>query len=32
MVYTEAPTRSAIFDAIKRRRTYGATNNIILEY
>lgn len=32
MVYTEAPTRSAIFDAIKQRRTYGATDNIILEY
>ncbi len=32
MVYTEAPTRSAIFDAIKKRRTYGATDNIILEY
>ncbi len=32
MVYTEAPTRAAIFDAIKQRRTYGATDNIILEY
>ena len=32
MVYTEAPTRAAIFDAIKQRRAYGATDNIILEY
>ena len=32
MVFTEAPTRTAIFDAIKQRRTYGATDNIILEY
>ena len=32
MVYAEAPTRSAIFDAIKRRRTYGATANIIFDY
>ena len=32
MVYTEAPTRAAIFDAIKQRRTYGATDNIILDY
>jgi hypothetical protein len=32
MVYTEAPTRQAIFDAIKRRRTYGATDIIILDY
>ena len=32
MVFTEAPTRDAIFDAIKRRRTYGATDNIILDY
>ena len=32
MVYTESPTRSAMFDAIKRRRTYGATDNITLEY
>ena len=32
MVYTEFPTRNAIFDAIRRRRTYGATDNIILEY
>ena len=31
MVYTEEPTREAIFDAIKKRRTYGATDNIILE-
>ena len=31
MVYTEEPTREAIFEAIKKRRTYGATDNIILE-
>ncbi len=32
MVFTEAHTRSAILQAIKRRRTYGATDNIVLEY
>jgi len=32
LVYTDQPTREAIFDAIKRRRTYGATDNIILDY
>jgi hypothetical protein len=32
MVYTEQPTREAIFDAIKKRHTYGATDNIILDY
>jgi hypothetical protein len=32
LVYTEQPTRDAIFDAIKRRRTYGATDNIVLDY
>lgn len=32
MVYTEAPTRHDIFKAIRKRRTYGATDNIILEY
>jgi hypothetical protein len=32
LVYTEQPTREAIFDAIKRRRTYGATDNIVLDY
>ncbi len=31
MVYAEAPTRHHIFEAIKKRRTYGATDNIILE-
>lgn len=31
MVYTEQPTRQAIFDAIKKRHTYGATDNIILD-
>ena len=32
MVFTEQPTREAIFEAIKRRHTYGATDNIILDY
>ena len=32
MVYTQEPTREAIFDAIKKRHTYGATDNIILDY
>jgi hypothetical protein len=32
MVFTEQPTRDAIFDAFRKRRTYGATDNIILEY
>ncbi|MDA2939140.1 hypothetical protein MYX75_12875 [Acidobacteria bacterium AH-259-A15] len=32
MVYTEQPTREAIFEAIQRRHTYGATDNIILDY
>ena len=32
MVYTEEPTREAIFEAIKKRRTYGATDNIVLDY
>ena len=31
MVFTEQPNREAIFDAIKKRRTYGATDNIILD-
>ena len=32
LVYTNDPTREAIFDAIQKRRTYGATDNIILDY
>ena len=32
MVFTETPTRLAIFEAIKRRHTYGATDNIVLDY
>ena len=32
MVFTESPTRAAILDAIRKRRTYGATDNILLEY
>ncbi len=32
MVFAEALTRSAIFEAIRKRRTYGATDNIILDY
>ena len=32
MVYTEEPTRESIFEAIKKRRTYGATDNIVLDY
>jgi hypothetical protein len=32
LVYTEQPSRDAIFDAIKKRRTYGATDNIVLDY
>ncbi len=32
MVFTEQPTREAIFEAIKKRHTYGATDNIILDY
>ena len=31
MVYTSAFTRDGILDAIRRRHTYGATDNIILE-
>ena len=31
MVFTEEPTREAIFEAIKRRHTYGATDNIVLD-
>ena len=32
MVFTEEPTREAIIEAIKKRHTYGATDNIILDY
>ncbi len=32
MVYTPAQTRQAIFDSILRRHTYGATDNIVLEF
>ena len=32
MVYTEQPTREAIFEAIQKRHTYGATDNIVLDY
>ena len=32
MVYTPAKSRKAIFDSIRKRRTYGATDNIILEF
>ena len=32
MAYTEQPTREAIFEAFKKRHTYGATDNIILDY
>ncbi len=31
MVYTDDPTRRGILDAIRRRHTYGATDNIILD-
>ena len=31
MVFTEEPTREAIFEAIKKRHTYGATDNIVLD-
>lgn len=32
MVYVPEPTREAIFQALRNRRTYGATDNIILDY
>ena len=32
MVYTTQPTRDAIFDGFRKRHTYGATDNIILDY
>ena len=31
MVFTEQPTRDAIFEAIQKRHTYGATDNIVLD-
>jgi hypothetical protein len=31
MVYTDRPTRQGILDAIHRRHTYGATDNIVLD-
>jgi hypothetical protein len=31
MVYTDDPTRQGILDAIRRRHTYAATDNIILD-
>ena len=32
MVYTHDASREGIVDAVKRRHTYGATDNIILDY
>ena len=32
MVYTEQPTREAIFEGFRKRHTYGATDNIILDF
>lgn len=32
MVYTPGTSRRAIFDAILKRHTYGATDNIVLEF
>jgi hypothetical protein len=32
MVYTSSTSREDIFNAIKKRRTYGATDNIVLEF
>src|SRR5262249_9189924 len=31
LVYTESTERAAILDAIRKRRTYGATDNILLD-
>ena len=31
MVYTDDPTREGILDAFRKRHTYGATDNILLE-
>ena len=32
LVYTTQPTRDAIFEGFRNRHTYGATDNIILDY
>jgi hypothetical protein len=32
LVYTPAATRQSIFDSILKRHTYGATDNIVLEF
>jgi hypothetical protein len=32
LVYTQDRSRQGIIDAIKRRHTYGATDNIVLDY
>jgi hypothetical protein len=32
MVYTPSQSRQAIFDSILKRHTYGATDNIVLEF
>ncbi|MDX1981170.1 MAG: hypothetical protein SFV51_12940 [Bryobacteraceae bacterium] len=32
MVYSSDPTRKGVIEAIRSRRTYGATDNIVLEY
>jgi len=32
MVYTPSSSREAIFNAIRQRHTYGATDNIVLEF
>jgi hypothetical protein len=32
MVYSADPSRKGIIEAIRKRRTYGATDNILLEY
>ena len=32
MVYTPSPARGDIFESIQKRHTYGATDNIVLEF
>jgi len=32
MVYTQRTNRKSVFDSILKRRTYGATDNIVLEF
>ena len=32
MVYTDEPTREGIFKAIRKRHTYAATDNIVLDF